>query len=129
MSTDTNTAMTIQRLQAFDAAWNAHDVDAIMAFFADDCAYHASSGPDHLGVTYRGRDDVRAAIAAFLERFPDAHFDEDLAVVAGDRGFTEWTFTGTTADGTAVRFHGCDLYEFDGDRITVKNAFRKDAPA
>jgi len=33
---------------------------------------------------------------------------------------SEWTFV---SGGAAVR--GCDLFEFEGDRIRVKNAFRK----
>ena len=115
--------MTTERLQAFNAAWNAHDADAVMGFFTDDCVYHASSGPDLMGATYRGRDEVRAAVVAFLERFPDAHFVGHAAVVTGDQGFTEWTFTATAADGQAVRFRGCDLFSFDGDRVAVKNAF------
>jgi ketosteroid isomerase-like protein len=125
MSTNTSTSMTVVRLQAFDAAWNVRDVDLIMSFMANDCAYHASSGPDALGTTYRGHDEVRAAIAAFLNRFPDAHFAEKAAGVAGDRGFTEWTFSGTAPDGHRVVYEGCDLYTFRGDLITVKNAFRK----
>jgi ketosteroid isomerase-like protein len=117
--------MTSKRLSAFDEAWNAHDVDAIMSFLTKDCVYHASAGLDLMGATFRGQDEVRAAFTATLQRFPDAHFDEAIAFVAGDRGCTEWTFTGTDTDGTSVRFQGCDMYEFEGDRIAVKNAFRK----
>jgi hypothetical protein len=48
-----------------------------------------------------------------------------LPFVAGDRGFGEWTFAATSADGQPLRIRGCDLYEFAGDKIKRKNAFRK----
>ena len=40
--------------------------------------------------------------------------------VAGDRGAAEWTFV--SGD---LRVRGADLFEFEGDLIRVKNAFRK----
>ena len=46
-------------------------------------------------------------------------------MVAGDRGAAEWTFRATDDDGAAFEVRGCDLFEFDGDLIRVKNAFRK----
>ena len=46
-------------------------------------------------------------------------------MVAGDRGAAEWTFRATAEGGEAFEVRGCDLFEFDGDLIRVKNAFRK----
>jgi ketosteroid isomerase-like protein len=120
----TERAMTAERLDAFMDAWNAHDVDAIVSFFSDDCEFHASVGDELLGASYRGREDVRRGVAAFFERFPDGRFEDASGFVAGDRGASEWTFV---SGGVATR--GCDLFEFDGDLIRVKNAFRKLRPA
>ena len=117
-------AMTVERLDAFLEAWNAHDVEAILGFFADDCEFHASVGEELMGATYRGRDEVRHGLEAFFERYPDGRFEDGSAWVAGDRGASEWTFV---SGGSAVR--GCDLFEFEGDRIRVKNAFRKLRPS
>ena len=39
--------VTTERLQAFADAWNRHDVDALMSFMSDDCAFEASAGPDY----------------------------------------------------------------------------------
>jgi hypothetical protein len=39
--------MTIKRLLAFGDAWNRGDVDDIMSYFAVECTYHASAGPEH----------------------------------------------------------------------------------
>jgi ketosteroid isomerase-like protein len=124
----TETTMTTERLEAFMDAWNAHDVDAIVAFFADDCAFHASVGPELMGASHLGRDEVRRGVAAFFERYPDGRFEDASAFVAGDRGASEWTFVFSGPDGAEMAVRGCDLFEFDGDLIRVKNAFRKNRP-
>jgi ketosteroid isomerase-like protein len=124
----TETTMTTERLDAFMDAWNAHDIDRIVSFFADECVFHASVGPELMGASYVGRDEVRRGVTAFFERYPDGRFEDASAFVAGDRGASEWTFVFTGPEGTEIAVRGCDLFEFQGDRISVKNAFRKSRP-
>ncbi len=57
--------------------------------------------------------------------FPDAHFGSARHFVAGDRGVSEWIFTGTTAVGTKVEVKGCDVFTFRNDKIAVKESFFK----
>ena len=45
--------------------------------------------------------------------------------MAGDRGVSEWVFTGTGRDGKRVEVNGCDLFTFRGDKIAVKSSFLK----
>jgi steroid delta-isomerase-like uncharacterized protein len=118
-------AVTTDVLQAFADAWNRHDVDALMAFMTDDCVFEASAGPDICGTRYVGRDAVRAGFAEVWATFPDARWADARHVVLGDRGISEWTFTGTRADGTRVEVHGCDLFTFRDGRIALKNSYRK----
>lgn len=117
--------MTKDRLDAFGEAWNTHDVEAVLAYFRDDCAYYASFGPEHMGNAYRGKAGVREGVAAFFATYPDGHFSDATSVVCGDRGFSEWTFSATGPDGAPFSVRGCDLFVFDGDLIVTKNAFRK----
>jgi ketosteroid isomerase-like protein len=117
--------MTEERLAAFGEAWNTHDAALVMSFMADDCVFHASVGPELLGRTYVGADDVRRGVQAFFDRYPDGRFDDGKAFVAGDHGASEWTFSWTGDDGERMAVRGCDLFEFAGDLIKVKNAFRK----
>jgi ketosteroid isomerase-like protein len=42
---------------------------------------------------------------------------------------SEWTFTGTRADGTRVEVHGCDLFTFRDGKIALKNSYRKNRPS
>jgi steroid delta-isomerase-like uncharacterized protein len=120
--------ITIERLQAFADAFNQHDVDAIMAFMTDDCVFEASAGPEVCGTRFEGHAAVRAAFAAVWASFPDAHWGNARHFVCGDRGVSEWTFTGTHGDGTRVEVHGCDLFHFQDGRIALKNSYRKNRP-
>ena len=117
--------VTTEFLQAFADAWNEHDVDALMSFMTDDCVFEASAGPEVCGTRSRGRDAVRAAFAQVWTTFPDAHWGNARHFVCGDRGVSEWTFTGTAQDGTRVEVHGCDLFMFRGGKIALKNSYRK----
>jgi steroid delta-isomerase-like uncharacterized protein len=121
----TNRALDAPDLQAFADAWNRHDVDALMTFMTDDCVFEASAGPDACGERHAGRDAVRSAFAAVWEAFPDAHWGNARHFVHGDRGVSEWTFTGTRRDGTRVEVNGCDLFTFRDGRIALKNSYRK----
>jgi steroid delta-isomerase-like uncharacterized protein len=115
-------------LQAFTDAWNRHDIDALMTFMTDDCVFEAAAGPDACGTRYQGREAVRTAFAQVWAMFPDARWENGRHFVAGERGVSEWTFTGTHPDGTRVEADGCDLFTFRDGKIAVKNAFRKDRP-
>lgn len=117
--------VTVEMLDAFADAWNRHDADALMSFMSDDCAFESSAGPDLWGTRYVGRDAVRAGFIEVWTNFADAHWGGARHFVQGDRGVSEWTFTGTRTDGTRVEVHGCDLFTFRGGKIVLKNSFRK----
>jgi len=117
--------VTTEVLQAFAEAWNRHDVDALMSFMTEDCVFEASAGSDACGTRYVGRESVRAGFAEVWATFPDAQWGNVRHFVHEERGVSEWTFTGTRADGTRVEVHGCDLFTFRGDRICLKNSYRK----
>lgn len=97
-------------LDDFAQAWNRHDVDALMSMMTGDPVFEASGGSDVVGERYEGADAVRASFAAVFERFPDAQWNDARHHVFGDRGLSEWTFTGTQRDGQRVEVNGCDLF-------------------
>jgi steroid delta-isomerase-like uncharacterized protein len=121
-------SMTPEALQAFAEAWNRHDVDALMSFMTEDCVFESSAGPHAWGTRYDGHQAVREGYAEVFTTFPDAHWGNARHLVHGDRGVSEWTFSGTRADGSRVEVHGCDLFTFRDGRIAVKNSFRKNRP-
>ena len=112
-------------LDRFADAWNRHDLAALMSMMTDDCVFDASAGPQVHGQRSEGKPAVRAAYAAVFDAFPDARWVNPRHFVAGSRGVSEWTFTGTDRDGTRVEVTGCDLFTFRGGRIAVKNSYRK----
>jgi uncharacterized protein (TIGR02246 family) len=117
--------MTLERATAFGSAWNSRDPDLVASFFAEDGAYHASVGPDHMGKTFSGKEAVRKGVKAFFDRFPGGQFENLKVAVFGDRGTFEWDFVVTDKTGATTRTAGCDLLEFRGDMVINKNAFRK----
>ena len=118
--------VSLDRLESFAQAWSQHDIDALMIHMADDCVFHASSGPDASGTRYIGRDAVRAGFVKAWTDFPDARWTRTRHFVVGRRGVSEWTFVGTRAsDGQRVEVDGCDLFTFQGDKVRVKDSWRK----
>jgi steroid delta-isomerase-like uncharacterized protein len=120
--------VTVEDLEAFAEAWNRHDLDALMSFMTDDCVFEASAGPEVCGTRYHGRDAVRSGFAEVWAAFPDAHWGNARHFVSGDRGVSEWTFTGTRLDGTRVEVNGCDVFTFRKGKIALKNSYRKNRP-
>jgi steroid delta-isomerase-like uncharacterized protein len=121
---DTKTAPA--SLEALLDAFNAHDVDAIMAFFTEDCVFDMPRGPAPGGRRLTGKDEVRAGIQSRFDGIPDIHYGDDRHFVAGDRGVSEWTIRGTQATGEPIEVRGCDLFEFSGDgKISRKDSFWK----
>jgi steroid delta-isomerase-like uncharacterized protein len=119
----------LELLDRFADAWNRHDLDALMSMMTDDGVFEASAGPRVDGQRSEGKQAVRAAFAAVFEAFPDAHWGNPRHFVAGNRGVSEWTFTGTHKDGTRAEVNGCDLFTFRDGKIAVKNSYRKNRPA
>lgn len=115
-------------LQAFADAWNRHDIDALMSMMTTDCVFEASGGNAIDGERHEGQRAVLAAYTAVFEQYPDAHWGQARHFVRGDRGVSEWTFTGTRTDGKRVEVNGCDLFTLRNGKIAIKNSFRKSRP-
>jgi steroid delta-isomerase-like uncharacterized protein len=119
------TEPTVDTLQAIADAFNRHDLDAIMAFFADDAVFESPRGPDPHGRRFAGKAAVREGLAARFAGIPDVHYGDDDHFVAGDRGASEWTLTGTTTDGLRLEVRGCDLWTFRDGLVTRKDSYWK----
>jgi len=120
-----NAGVTVETLSSLVAAFNSHDLDAIMEFFADDCVMEMPRGPGPGGTTLRGREQVRSGVASRFEGLPDAYYGEDRHWVVGDFGVSEWTLSGTRPSGERLNVRGCDHFEFRDGKIAVKHSFWK----
>ena len=107
-------------------AFNRHDLDAIMGFFAEDCMFDAPRGPDPWGRRFVGKAQVREGLASRFIGIPDVHYGEDRHWACGDTfGVSEWTLTGTTTGGVRVHVRGCDHFTFRDGQIVRKDSWWK----
>ena len=89
------------------AATNAHDIDALVACFAED---YVNETPVHPARGFRGREQVRRNWEQIFAFVPDIRASVLRATVSGDTAWTEWEMTGTRGDGTAHRMRGVILF-------------------
>jgi len=90
------------------AAWNSHDLDAIMALYSPDVLFQTPTAIASLGIPdglISGAERLREHFRRGLERLPDLHFDLER-VYAGVRSIA---ITYRWADGTPV----AELHEYD----------------
>lgn len=123
MSTDA--AVSVETLKAVLAAFNAHDLDTIMEFFAEECSFDMPRGPDPWGARYVGKTAVRDALATRFRGLPDVQYTHDRHWVNGNLGVSEWLLTGTPPGGRPIRVHGCDHWEFRDAKIVRKDSYWK----
>ena len=114
-------------LGALCDAFNAHDLDRIMALFAEDCVLEMPRGSHPWGNRFEGAAAVRKALATRFEGLPDVHYGEatHFADPAADTGISKWTLTGTARDGTRTEVRGCDFYTFRAGKVVRKDSYWK----
>lgn len=115
----------MQMLREIAAAFDRHDLDGIMAHFADDAVFEGPRGPHPWGQRFVGHDAVRAAFAERFAGIPDIRYQQDEHFVDGDRGASEWTLSGTATDGRRIEVRGCDLWTLRDGRIVRKDSYWK----
>jgi ketosteroid isomerase-like protein len=103
---------------AFLKAFDARDVDAIMAAMTPDCVFEDTTPPD--GVGHEGRDAVRAAWTALFEGSPDAAFTAEEVVDAGERVVVRWRYSWGTG-----HVRGVDLFTVRDGLVAEKRSYVK----
>jgi divalent metal cation (Fe/Co/Zn/Cd) transporter/ketosteroid isomerase-like protein len=116
-------ADTGEAVDRFNDAFNRHDVDAVMAAMTDDCVFENTSPPN--GQRYEGQAQVRVAWEEFFAASPDAHFEGEDVIVAGDRCVVQWVYTWTNDDGTRSTLRGVDVIRVRDGKVAEKFAYVK----
>ena len=108
-------------------AFNAHDLDRIMALFADDCVLEMPRGSQPWGTRFEGKAAVRKALASRFAGLPDVHYGsaEHFVDEAAETGMSKWTLTGTSRDGKRIEVRGCDFYTFRDGQVIRKDSYWK----
>ena len=117
--------VTQELLKGFLEAFNRHDLDAIMDYFAEDCVFYMPRGAKPRGDRYVGKSEVRAGLAKRFEGIPNVHYGDDQHWVGDNFGVSEWTLTGMSTSGRQIEVRGVDLLEFAQGKVIRKDSFWK----
>ena len=121
--------ITADYIEEISAAFNRKDVDAITEYFAEDGIFQIALGTEPWGTRISGKEKIREFLAKRFEQMPDLRWEDSRSFVSANRGVSEWVVKGTTPEGKALNFDGCDLYTFNNEgKITVKDSFWKFDP-
>jgi ketosteroid isomerase-like protein len=103
----------------FNAAFNAHDVDAVMALMTDDVIFESTlPAPD--GRRYEGQAAVRAYWEEFFATSPPNSFAGEETIVTGDRAVVRWVFDWGTG-----HVRGVDVIKVRDGKVAEKLSYVK----
>ena len=89
------------------AATNAHDLDALVACFAD---YYVNETPVHPARGFTGRGQVRRNWTQIFGAVPDIRTQVLRRAEDGDTVWTEWEMRGTRPDGSPHLMRGVIVF-------------------
>jgi ketosteroid isomerase-like protein len=115
-----NSAAALEDVIArYNDAWNAQDVDAIVALHAPGMVFE-----NHTAGERAEGDAVRAHIASIFENWPDLRFTSRRLHVRDGLVVSEWTATATRQDtGERLEWDGVDVFPFEGRKILRKDVY------
>ena len=102
----------------YDQAWNAHDVDAIMAMHTSDMVFENHTR----GVRVEGAA-VRELLESTFAAQPDLRFRGRRRYVGDVFVVSEWTATATDDDGHTIEWDGIDVFPFRDGLIARKDVY------
>lgn len=105
-------------IERYNAAWNAHDVGAIVAFHAPGMVFENHTA----GERVEG-DAVGPHIAEIFENWPDLEFRGRRLYARDGLVVSEWTATATARDGRRLEWDGVDVFPFRDGKIVRKDVY------
>jgi len=114
---------TRMAVEKFNAAFNRHDVDAVMDAMTEDCVFENTS-PTPDGTRIEGAAAVRAYWQKFFAANPDALFETEEIFATADRCVVRWTYRKTKA-GKPWHLRGVDIFKVKDGKVSEKLAYVK----
>ena len=105
-------------IERYNEAWNAQDVETIVAFHAPGMVFQNHTAGDRVE-----GDAVRAHIAGIFERSPDLRFTGRRLYARDGLVVSEWTATATNREGRRVEWDGIDVFPFENGLILRKDVY------
>ena len=106
-------------LEKFQQAWIAGDVDSLCTLMTEDAVYHSSIGPKP-GQAWRGREELRDGFTAMLATDIGEVIDRG-SVFHQNSAMARWEYRPAVGPSQL----GCDYFEFEKGKISLKDAYRK----
>lgn len=125
MTNESRVPENLAILESLANAFNDHDLDRIMRFFAEDCSLDMPRGLDPWGTRYLGKAAVRSGLKSRFEMLPDVHYGDVRHFATETMGVSEWLVTGTLRSGKSIAARGCDHYEFQDGKVVRKDSYWK----
>jgi ketosteroid isomerase-like protein len=124
MSASTSSASTSQPAYKdlatrYMAAWNAHDVPAIMTMHADETSYRRHGSPK----VYRGKDAVAEQFAKDISGLPGIAFEPVSVHGSDDHFVAQSIITATAKDGSPVTMELIDLITLRDGKVVSKDSY------
>ena len=114
-----NAAAELERtIERYNDAWNAHDVDAIVALHAPGMVFENHTA----GERVEG-EAVGPHIARIFENWPDLVFRGRRLYVRDGLVVSEWTASGTDGEGRRLEWDGVDVFPFEDGLIARKDVY------
>jgi steroid delta-isomerase-like uncharacterized protein len=119
-----------ETIERYNAAWNDHDLDAIMAMHAPGMVFH-----NHTAGERAEGEEVRGHIARIFETWPDIEFTTRRLYVREGVVTQEWTATATHSatmrrgelvaepTGRKVSWDGLDVIPFEDGLVKRKDVY------
>jgi uncharacterized protein (TIGR02246 family) len=99
------------------SAWRAHDVEAVVALYAEDCIHRSAP----FRTPHRGRAGVREyLVSAFADESAVDSVRLGVPVVDGDRAWVDYWATLLDRDGAPVTLAGSAFVHFDADGLITE---------
>lgn len=114
---------TLDAVENFNAAFNRHDIDAIMDAMTEDCIF-VSTNPPPDGAVFECADAVRAFWKKFFAANPDAFFETEEIFASDDRCVFRWIYR-KTKDGKPWHLHGVDIFKIRDGKVAEKRSYVK----
>lgn len=125
MDAKTPFTLTVAYVDEIVEAFNRHDIEAIVNYFAEDGEWFLARGPEPHGRRLKGHDEIRAHLTARNGQIPDMRWLDGKSWVSGSTAMSTWTVQGKTIDGEVIDWWGIDYWAFEGDKLTVKDTYWK----
>jgi ketosteroid isomerase-like protein len=123
-ATGTQTEETLEVIERFNEAFNAHDVDGIMALMTDDVVFE-NTGPAPDGKRYEGQDAVRRVWERVFEARPNTYFEGEDIFACDDRCVVPWKYVFDTENPEAGHVRGIDVFRVRDGKVSEKLSYVK----